>query len=161
MTTGSHYYYGLGRRKNSVARVRLYPGDGSIQVNGKPAEEWFSRDEQRRLIKEPLFATGMQNSFSAQVKCNGGGRTGWAGAIRLGIARALLVSDEGLRRQLRQAGMLTRDPAPRSARSPASSEPEKLPSTRSANPALVSPRLYSPSPLPHRQRGAGEGSPAT
>jgi small subunit ribosomal protein S9 len=127
MTTGSHYYYGLGRRKNSVARVRLYPGDGSIQVNGKPAEEWFSRDEQRRLIKEPLFATGMQNSFSAQVKCNGGGRTGWAGAIRLGIARALLVSDEGLRRQLRQAGMLTRDPRAKERKKPGLKRARKAP----------------------------------
>ena len=127
MTTGSHYYYGLGRRKNSIARVRLYPGDGSIQVNGKPAEEWFSRDEQRRLIKEPLFATGMQNSFSAQVKCNGGGRTGWAGAIRLGIARALLVSDEGLRRQLRQAGMLTRDPRAKERKKPGLKRARKAP----------------------------------
>ena len=127
MTTGSHYYYGLGRRKNSVARVRLYPGDGSIQVNGKPAEEWFSRDEQRRLIKEPLFATGMQNSFSAQVKCNGGGRTGWAGAIRLGIARALLASDEGLRRQLRQAGMLTRDPRAKERKKPGLKRARKAP----------------------------------
>ncbi len=127
MTTGSHYYYGLGRRKNSIARVRLYPGDGSIQVNGKPAEEWFSRDEQRRLIKEPLFATGMQNSFSAQVKCNGGGRTGWAGAIRLGIARALLASDEGLRRQLRQAGMLTRDPRAKERKKPGLKRARKAP----------------------------------
>ncbi len=127
MTTGSHYYYGLGRRKNSIARVRLYPGDGSIQVNGKPAEEWFSRDEQRRLIKEPLFATGMQNSFSAQVRCNGGGRTGWAGAIRLGIARALLASDEGLRRQLRQAGMLTRDPRAKERKKPGLKRARKAP----------------------------------
>ena len=126
-TLTGHYYYGLGRRKNSIARVRLYPGDGSIIINGKPAEEWFSRDEQRRLIKEPLFHTGMQNSFSAQVKCAGGGRTGWAGAIRLGIARALLASDETLRRPLRQAGMLTRDPRAKERKKPGLKRARKAP----------------------------------
>lgn len=125
--TTAHYFYGLGRRKNAIARVRLYPGDGSITINGKPADEWFSRDEQRRLIKEPLFATGMQNSFSAQVKCNGGGRTGWAGAIRLGIARALLASDETLRRPLRQAGMLTRDPRAKERKKPGLKRARKAP----------------------------------
>ncbi len=127
MTTAGHYYYGLGRRKSSIARVRLYPGDGSISVNGKPAEEWFARDEQRRLIKEPLFMTEMQNSFSAQVKCSGGGRTGWAGAIRLGIARALLASDENLRRPLRQAGMLTRDPRAKERKKPGLKRARKAP----------------------------------
>ncbi len=126
-TLTGHYYYGLGRRKNSIARVRLYPGDGAIIINGKPAEEWFSRDEQRRLIKEPLFHTGMQNSFSAQVKCAGGGRTGWAGAIRLGIARALLASDETLRRPLRQAGMLTRDPRAKERKKPGLKRARKAP----------------------------------
>ena len=126
-TLTGHYYYGLGRRKNSIARVRLYPGDGAIIINGKPAEEWFSRDEQRRLIKEPLFHTGMQNSFSAQVKCAGGGRTGWAGAIRLGIARALLASDETLRKPLRQAGMLTRDPRAKERKKPGLKRARKAP----------------------------------
>ena len=130
MTTpaaGARYFYGLGRRKNAIARVRLYPGDGSIVINGKPAEDWFARDEQRRLIKEPLFLTGMQNSFSAHVKCAGGGRTGWAGAIRLGIARALLVSDENLRRPLRQAGMLTRDPRAKERKKPGLKRARKAP----------------------------------
>lgn len=122
-----HYFYGLGRRKTSVAQVRLYPGDGTIVVNGKPAEEWFAREEQRRLIKEPLYETGMENSFSAQVKCVGGGRTGWAGAIRLGMARALLASDEGLRRQLRQAGMLTRDPRAKERKKPGLKRARKAP----------------------------------
>ena len=127
MMTAGHYYYGLGRRKSSIARVRLYPGDGSISVNGRPAEEWFARDEQRRLIKEPLFMTEMQDSFSAQVKCSGGGRTGWAGAIRLGIARALLASDENLRRPLRQAGMLTRDPRAKERKKPGLKRARKAP----------------------------------
>lgn len=126
-TMTGHYHYGLGRRKSSIARVRLYAGDGTIIINGKPAEEWFSREEQRRLIKEPLFHTGMQNSFSAQVKCSGGGRTGWAGAIRLGIARALLASDENLRSSLRQAGMLTRDPRAKERKKPGLKRARKAP----------------------------------
>ena len=108
-TSAGHYYYGLGRRKTAIARVRLYPGNGQITVNGKEAGDLFRRPEQRRLIEEPLRHTGMQNSFSAVVRCTGGGVNGWAGAIRLGIARALLASDETLRRPLRQAGMLTRE----------------------------------------------------
>ena len=126
-TSGAHYYYGLGRRKTAIARVKLFPGDGAITVNGQPAEAFFAREEQRRLIKEPLFATGMQDSFSAQVKCVGGGRTGWAGAIRLGIARALLASDDTLRLPLRQAGMLTRDPRAKERKKPGLKRARKAP----------------------------------
>ena len=128
MTTGSgQYFHGLGRRKESNARVRLYPGDGTIVVNGKNADELFAREEHRRLIKEPLFLTGTQNRYSAQVKCAGGGMTGWAGAIRLGIARALLASDETLRLQLRAAGMLTRDPRAKERKKPGLKRARKAP----------------------------------
>ncbi|MCY3558338.1 MAG: 30S ribosomal protein S9 [Chloroflexi bacterium] len=126
-TAAGNYYYGLGRRKTAIARVRLYPGNGQITVNGKPAEELFQRPEQRRLIEEPLRHTGMQNSFSAMVRCTGGGTNGWAGAIRLGIARALLASDETLRRPLRQAGMLTRDPRAKERKKPGLKRARKAP----------------------------------
>ncbi len=126
-TAAGQYYYGLGRRKTAIARVRLYPGNGQITVNGKPAEELFQRPEQRRLIEEPLRHTGMQNSFSAMVRCSGGGTNGWAGAIRLGIARALLASDETLRRPLRQAGMLTRDPRAKERKKPGLKRARKAP----------------------------------
>lgn len=129
MTTSSanHYHYGLGRRKTSIARVRLYPGDGSIVVNGKPADDLFTREEQRRLIKEPLFVAGAEHSYRAEVRCSGGGMTGWAGAIRLGIARALLASDETLRRPLRQEGMLTRDPRAKERKKPGLKRARKAP----------------------------------
>jgi small subunit ribosomal protein S9 len=111
MTTasGPHYYYGTGRRKEAVARVRLYPGNGAVVVNGKPAEQIFTREAQRREFLEPLAVTEMDGRFNAQVKCSGGGVSGWAGAIRLGVARALLEADAGLRPILKRAGMLTRD----------------------------------------------------
>ena len=126
-TTAGHYYYGLGRRKTAIARVRLYPGNGQITINGKNADELFTRPEQRRLIEEPLRHTGMHNSFSAVVRCTGGGINGWAGAIRLGIARALLASDESLRRPLRQAGMLTRDPRAKERKKPGLKRARKAP----------------------------------
>ncbi len=126
-TTASHYYYGLGRRKTAIARVRLYPGNGQITINGKNADELFTRPEQRRLIEEPLRHTAMHNSFSAVVQCSGGGTNGWAGAIRLGIARALLASDESLRRPLRQAGMLTRDPRAKERKKPGLKRARKAP----------------------------------
>ena len=127
MTTAGHYYYGLGRRKTSIARVRLYPGNGQITVNGKDSRDLFRRADQRRMIEEPLIHTGKQNSFSAVVRCSGGGVSGWAGAIRLGIARALLASDETLRRPLRQAGMLTRDPRAKERKKPGLKRARKAP----------------------------------
>ena len=128
MTTPTgQYFYGLGRRKESNARVRLYPGDGSITVNDQNADELFARDEHRRLIKEPFFVTGTENRYSAYVKCAGGGLTGWAGAIRLGIARALLVSDESFRTPLRTAGMLTRDPRAKERKKPGLKRARKAP----------------------------------
>ena len=87
------YYYGTGRRKTAIARVRLYPGGGAIIVNGKPLDEIFDRDMHRDEVMLPLKRVGAEGKFSAQVKCEGGGVSGWAGAIRLGIARALVEAD--------------------------------------------------------------------
>ncbi len=107
--TDEHYYYGTGRRKSAVARVRLYPGQGTVVVNDKPMEEVFSRNQHRHVILRPLQVTDSLGTFRAQVKVAGGGVSGWADAIAHGISRALLVADEDSRRTLRQHGLLTRD----------------------------------------------------
>ncbi len=105
------YFYGTGRRKTSVARVRLYPGNGAVVINGKPLEEIFSRDIHRAEVLSPLTRLGRENRFSAQVKCDGGGISGWAGAIQMGIARALVASDPSVKPALkRPENLLTRDP---------------------------------------------------
>jgi len=105
------YFYGTGRRKTSVARVRLYPGNGAIVINGKPLEEVFSRDVHRAEVTSPLRRLGREARYSAQIKCDGGGITGWAGAIQMGIARALVASDESLKPALKRGeNLLTRDP---------------------------------------------------
>jgi len=104
------YYYGTGRRKTSVARVRLYPGTGAVVINGKPLEELFVRPVHREAILRPLVAAESQDKFNAQVKVDGGGISGWAGAISHGIARALVAADENLKPVLRRNGLLTRDP---------------------------------------------------
>lgn len=103
------YYYGVGRRKRATAQVRLYPGDGTIVVNGKSMEEYFSRERDVFHLSEPLNATDTLGSFRITVKVNGGGVSGQAGAVRHGIARALLEADPNLRPILRQGGFLTRD----------------------------------------------------
>jgi len=104
------YFYGTGRRKTSVARVRLYSGNGAIIINGRPMEEVFSRDEHRRLVLAPLERLGRDARFSAQIKCEGGGITGWAGAIRMGIARAIVASDPAAKPMLKRGeNLLTRD----------------------------------------------------
>jgi small subunit ribosomal protein S9 len=107
--TSEHYYHGTGRRKRAVARVRLHPGQGGHIVNEKPLEEVFTRLQHQRLILQPLELTESTDKFHAEVKVAGGGINGWAGAIALGIARALAVADEDARRPLRQTGLLTRD----------------------------------------------------
>ncbi len=129
MTTASpqHYFYATGRRKSAVARVRLYPGNGAIVVNGKNADEIFTRSIQRRELEQPFVAVDMQGKFNAQIKCAGGGVSGWAGAIQLGIARALLVSDESLRRPLRSAGLLTRDARVKERKKPGLKRARKAP----------------------------------
>jgi small subunit ribosomal protein S9 len=104
------YFHGTGRRKTAVARVRLYPGNGSIVVNSKPVAEFFPRLAHQRQVSEPLRVADATARFSAQVKVEGGGVSGQAGAVSHGIARALVNSDEALKPPLRRAGLLTRDP---------------------------------------------------
>lgn len=103
-------YIGTGRRKTSVARVRLVPGNGKIVVNGKDFEDYFAFDTLKVLAKEPLLLTENLDKFDVKVNVKGGGFTGQAGAIRHGIARALIQSDSELRSVLKRAGFLTRDP---------------------------------------------------
>jgi small subunit ribosomal protein S9 len=104
-----HYFAGTGRRKSAVARVRLYPGGGSMIINGKPMEEVFNRPAHLSLILKPLQVSAQSDKFNAQIKVEGGGISAWAGAVAHGIARALLVMDENLRKPLRDHGLLTRD----------------------------------------------------
>lgn len=108
-TEQQHYYYGLGRRKTSVARVRLYPGNGTVIINGKTLDEVITRHAARQDLLLPMSVTDTMGRFNVQVKVSGGGISGWTGAIRHGIARALLAADETYRRPLRRAGLLTRD----------------------------------------------------
>lgn len=107
---GQHYYYGTGRRKRAVARVRLYPGTGTIVINGRPFEEVFNRPVYQSIVRQPLLLTETLDKFNVQVKINGGGTTGWAEAVAHGIARALAAADEQYKPTLRKAGLLTRDP---------------------------------------------------
>jgi small subunit ribosomal protein S9 len=102
-------YYGTGRRKSSSARVYLQPGGGEIVINSRPIDEFFGRETSRMIVRQPLQAVEMEGKFDIHVSVTGGGASGQAGAIRLGIARALLSYDEGLRPDLRQSGFLTRD----------------------------------------------------
>jgi small subunit ribosomal protein S9 len=102
-------YIGTGRRKKSVARVRLIPGDGKITVNGRSIDEYFGLETLKVIVKQPLTLTDNVNKFDVMVNVDGGGFTGQAGAIRHGIARALLEADQELRKSLKQAGYLTRD----------------------------------------------------
>jgi len=104
------YVWGTGRRKCSVAQVRLYAGEGGITVNGKPYTELFPRLEHRRMIEGPLAITEMMGKFRVEAKVVGGGVSGQAGAIRHGIARALVRESEALKPTLRKEGFLTRDP---------------------------------------------------
>ena len=106
----TNYVYGTGRRKTAVARVRLLPGDGSIVVNGKPAAEYFGGAASGSAILLPFRVTETEGRYSASVLVAGGGVSGQAGAIRHGIARALLAAHPNARAALREAGLLTRDP---------------------------------------------------
>jgi small subunit ribosomal protein S9 len=103
-------YYGTGRRKKSVARVRLVPGNGSISINDRTVDEYFGLETMKVIVKQPLVLTDTASKFDVLCKVAGGGFTGQAGAIRHGISRALLKADEELRPSLKKAGFLTRDP---------------------------------------------------
>ena len=101
--------YGTGRRKSSTARVFLRKGTGNIVVNDKPLDQYFGRQTARMIVRQPLILTQMTEKFDILVTADGGGTTGQAGAIRLGISRALVEFDESLRPPLRRAGFMTRD----------------------------------------------------
>jgi small subunit ribosomal protein S9 len=102
-------YYGTGRRKTSAARVFLRPGRGDIMVNGRPLDRFFGRETARMIVRQPLELSQLAERFDVHATVRGGGTTGQAGAIRLGITRALLDYDETLRQSLRRAGFVTRD----------------------------------------------------
>ncbi len=101
--------YGTGRRKSSTARVFLRKGAGNITVNGRPLDEFFGRETARMIVRQPLELTQSTDKFDVVATAAGGGTTGQAGAIRLGIARALVEYDESLKGELRKAGLMTRD----------------------------------------------------
>ena len=103
-------YRGTGRRKTAVARVRLVPGEGNYTVNGKPAAEFFGRDEHVAFFEQPFRVTETLGRFDVHATINGGGVSGQAGALRHGIARALLEAGDDYRDDLKKAGLLTRDP---------------------------------------------------
>jgi small subunit ribosomal protein S9 len=103
-------YIGTGRRKKSIARVRLVPGEGKVTINKRDQEDYFGLETLRMIVNQPLVLTGTKEKFDVLVNVNGGGFTGQAGAIRHGISRALLKADESLRGELKKAGFLTRDP---------------------------------------------------
>jgi small subunit ribosomal protein S9 len=110
MATTAQQYHGVGRRKTSVARVYLRSGRGEWTINDRPMAEYFPRNSLQQHAAEPLEATENAGSYDVKVVVRGGGKTGQAGAIRLGVARALLKVDGDYRPVLRQKGMLTRDP---------------------------------------------------
>ena len=124
---GEQYYYGTGRRKTAIARVRLYPGSGTIIVNGKPFLEMFSRALHQNKVRKPLLVTEMADRFNIQAKVAGGGISAWADAIAHGAARALLAFDERLKPTLRKAGLLTRDPRVKERKKPGLKRARKAP----------------------------------
>ncbi len=107
--TTERYFYGTGRRKTAVARVRLYPGSGEILINGKGYMDVFTRGSHQMKVLAPLKAAAVEGKYSIQAKVAGGGITGWAGAVSHGIARAIVASDDGLKPVLKRQKLLTRD----------------------------------------------------
>ena len=103
------HHYGTGRRKTAVARVYLRPGKGAITVNGRPVDEFFSRETGRMVVRQPLVLTNTLGNFDISVNVDGGGESGQAGAVRHGITRALIQHDASLKSVLKKAGLVTRD----------------------------------------------------
>ena len=110
MFEGKPYFYGTGRRKSSVARVRLYQGTGKITINERDIDDYFGLETLKVIVRQPLVLTENADKYDVVCRVAGGGVTGQAGAIRHGIARALLQADAELRPELKKAGFLTRDP---------------------------------------------------
>jgi len=121
------YFQGTGRRKTSIARVRLVPGEGTVVVNGKPLDDYFGREGDTERALSPFAATNTARKFNAMVKVEGGGVTGQVGAIAHGIARALLQVDKDNTKALRQAGLLTRDPRAKERKKPGLKRARKAP----------------------------------
>ena len=109
-TSAKPYFYGTGRRKKSVARVRIYPGSGEITINGRSIDEYFGLETLKLIVNQPFGVTGTTGKFDIVANVTGGGISGHAGAIRHGVARALLNADAENRPALKAAGFLTRDP---------------------------------------------------
>ena len=109
-TSAKPYFYGTGRRKSSVARVRLYPGSGKITINGRDVEDYFGLETLKLIINQPFGVTGTEGKFDIVANVRGGGISGQAGAIHHGVSRALLLADDSYRTLLKKAGFLTRDP---------------------------------------------------
>ena len=110
MYDSNPYFYGTGRRKKSVARVRVYPGTGKITINDRSIDDYFGLETLKLIVRQPLALTGTTEKFDIVCRVNGGGVTGQAGAIRHGLSRALLQYDEALRPALKKAGFLPRAP---------------------------------------------------
>ena len=110
MYDSNPYFYGTGRRKSSVARVRVYAGTGKITINGRDIDDYFGLDTLKLIVRQPLVLTATEGQFDIVCTVSGGGVTGQAGAIRHGLSRALLQFNEELRPMLKKAGFLTRDP---------------------------------------------------
>ena len=110
MFEGKPYFYGTGRRKSSVARVRIYKGTGKVTINERDIDDYFGLETLKLIVRQPLTITDNNDKFDIVCRVAGGGVTGQAGAIRHGVARALLQADENLRPALKKAGLLTRDP---------------------------------------------------
>ena len=104
------YFYGTGRRKHSVARVRLIPGSGAITINKRDIDDYFGLDTLKLVVRQPFGVTSTEGKFDVVISVNGGGVSGQAGAIRHGVSRALLQANEEYRVSLKKAGFLTRDP---------------------------------------------------
>lgn len=121
------YYYGLGRRKCAIAQVRLFPGEGDIIVNGLSSKDYFGREALEIAVREPLVTADALGRFNVVVKVIGGGMSGQAGAVRLGIARALVKSDEANRKPLRERGLLTRDARVKERKKPGLKRARKAP----------------------------------
>ena len=109
-TSAKPYFYGTGRRKSSVARVRIYPGTGNITINGRDIDDYFGLETLKLIINQPFGVTGTTGKFDIVANVTGGGISGQAGAIRHGVSRALLLADETYRPLLKKSGFLTRDP---------------------------------------------------
>ena len=121
------YFHGTGKRKEAVARVKLFTGDGAVVIDGVPYEERYSRLEHRRIVIQPFEATESSGKYNAVIKVEGGGISGQCSAISHGIARALVRADENLRPLLRQKGLLTRDPRVKERKKPGLKRARKAP----------------------------------